>query len=296
MISVLIPTFNNVCRELVEDLWHQCQKLGKPFEIIVADDGSTQMESIEANQTIEEMENCRFVRRETNVGRASIRNFLASQAQYELMLFLDSDVEVNRDGFLKHYIDVATQNPGAVIYGGVRVPYNLEAEGSNLRYIYERCLDHRNEAAQRSLNPYAHFHTANFVMPRSVWQSKRVIFDERFRNYGFEDVMFGKLLKDSGVEIVHIPNPVELVNMDTNDVYLQKVEESLRTLHTFESDLRGYSQMIKVMDRMRRFGLVPCIKLIHTLLGRVFRRNILSAHPAPFCLQMYKLGYYASLK
>ena len=62
------------------------------FEVIVADDGSDIQKTIEENKAINQFSHCKYIIRETNVGRSAIRNFLASQATYPYLLFLDSDV------------------------------------------------------------------------------------------------------------------------------------------------------------------------------------------------------------
>ena len=46
-ISVLIPTYNDVCITLVKALQQQAEALDTNYEIIVADDGSTNAEAIE---------------------------------------------------------------------------------------------------------------------------------------------------------------------------------------------------------------------------------------------------------
>ena len=40
-LSILIPTYNDPCFELVDTLRHQAEATGISYEIIVADDGST---------------------------------------------------------------------------------------------------------------------------------------------------------------------------------------------------------------------------------------------------------------
>ena len=77
-LSILIPTYNNVCFELVKTLQAQAALLSDfEYEILVADDGSTDLSTITANRKINEIENCRYIEREKNVGRSAIRNFLA---------------------------------------------------------------------------------------------------------------------------------------------------------------------------------------------------------------------------
>ena len=51
-ISILIPTYNGICLTLVQALHQQAEALPISYEIIVADDGSTQQSTILANRTI----------------------------------------------------------------------------------------------------------------------------------------------------------------------------------------------------------------------------------------------------
>lgn len=62
-LSILIPTYNNVCIELVRSLQAQASLLSSPselsskssdfkYEILVADDGSTDKATIEGNRII----------------------------------------------------------------------------------------------------------------------------------------------------------------------------------------------------------------------------------------------------
>ena len=55
-LSILIPTYNDVCTELVGKLCAQAKAIDRlDYEIIVADDGSTDSDCTEANQAIESM-------------------------------------------------------------------------------------------------------------------------------------------------------------------------------------------------------------------------------------------------
>ena len=102
-ISILIPTYNGICLTLVQALHQQAEALPISYEIIVADDGSTQQSTILTNRAINQMTHCRYVERPENTGRAAIRNYLASQAKYPWLLFIDSDMEVCRADYLSLY-------------------------------------------------------------------------------------------------------------------------------------------------------------------------------------------------
>ena len=55
---------------------------GLHYEVLVADDASTQSEVKAANRNIRQWDGCQLVELESNIGRARIRNFLAQQAKY----------------------------------------------------------------------------------------------------------------------------------------------------------------------------------------------------------------------
>ena len=80
-LSVLIPNYNYVCLPLVRRLQSLLESAAIPYEIIVADDGSTDLQTIEANRPIATLTNCQYLIRPKNVGRAVIRNLLAQTAQ-----------------------------------------------------------------------------------------------------------------------------------------------------------------------------------------------------------------------
>ncbi|MBK9689673.1 MAG: glycosyltransferase [Saprospiraceae bacterium] len=74
MLSILIPTYNRSALELVKELLNQAERLSMPFEIIVAEDGSSE-EYVKANALLGSLTGVRYLIRENNVGRSAIRNF-----------------------------------------------------------------------------------------------------------------------------------------------------------------------------------------------------------------------------
>ena len=103
-LSILIPTYNTKCAGLVKALHRQAMQIeGLKFEILVADDGSTnQKTTTENNREISMLPHCSYLIRPTNSGRAAIRNYLAQSASSEWLLFIDCDVEIP-PGFLRCY-------------------------------------------------------------------------------------------------------------------------------------------------------------------------------------------------
>lgn len=295
-ISILIPTHNDVCAGLVADLKTQADALaaqcGRAFnyEIIVADDCSTDMAVVERNSVIGTMDNCRLIRLKENVGRAQIRNFLAKQARYDYVLFIDSDLVVNSPTFIEAY---ATSAGRDIVDGGICIGGEKGKLAGNLRYIYEKKAEKSHSATARRQHPYNEFRTTNFLARRDIML--KYPFDNRFKAYGYEDVLFGKQMKAAGLEIEHIDNPMRIDSFETNEEFVAKSEEALRTLHNFREELAEYSNMLNAIDRISRFVPLSLIKTWHNAAGRHERSNLTGRHPDLTVFKLYKLGFYLSL-
>lgn len=289
MLSILIPTFNDDCRALVSALAHQAEADGlSAWEIIVADDGSTDTSIVALNKTLSDIPGCRYVKKEKNVGRAVIRNFLATLARGERLLFIDADMTLVDSHYLERYVE--TQNTSAVVYGGYCIGGGVP---SNLRYVYERNREKNHCAALRARHPYQDFHTSNFMIAREVMLA--IPFDERFRHYGYEDVLFGRQLLAHGIPILHIDNPVCFSTFESNANFIQKTEEGLRTLHTFRNELKGYSPLLSLSEKIERYKLKWLIKSVLEAFKTPLRKKACSVRPSLLAFNLYKLAYYLHL-
>lgn len=282
-LSILIPTFNDVCFELVSQLQRQAEALDISYEIIVADDGSTDSSCIATNRQINQLPHCRLTERKENTGRAVIRNFLANEAQYELLLFIDSDMTVCRTDYLSQYM-VCGEHP--IVDGGVVINKTRE---DNLRSLYEKAAEQQHTADKRRESPYRDFHTANFMIRRTLMLAHP--FDNRFRHYGYEDVLFGKEMEQQGIAIHHIDNPLSFEIFESNADFLSKSEEGLRTLYLFREELRGYNRLLKLADRLPHAPF----RLWHRLFASFERRQLTGKRPSLTVFQLYRLGYFFSL-
>lgn len=290
-LSILLPTYNNVCVTLVKTLQEQAMAIdGLHFEIIVADDGSTDTSAVGTNQIISQLENCRYIVRSENVGRAAIRNFLASQAIYDSLLFVDSDLHVDNPLFLYNYVNFSN---GEVVVGGLKIGGNPKEWGSNLRYKYEKACEGEHDYQHRTDKGDKEFRTTNFLI------SKRVLavcpFDENFRFYGYEDVLLGKTIAAKGYKISHIDNPILLDDFDTNAEFLHKTEEACRTLHQFRHQLKGYARLLCYADRLRKFHLYPLCHMLFRVFHKPMRSILIGNRPSMFLFNLYKLLYYIQL-
>ena len=289
-LSILIPIYNDVCTMLVSTLCKQAEALPINYEIIVADDGSTCRDSVEANRAVNRMPHSRLIERPVNSGRAAIRNFLAVQSQYEWLLFIDGDMTVCRSDYLRRYAETDSHSAAHSVFDGGIIVGPLVA--GNLRSLYEKASEQSFTAQRRQRSPYHDFHTANFLVRRDVMLQHP--FDLRFRHYGYEDVLFGKEMERHHIGICHIDNPMSFERFETNSHFVSKTEEGLRTLHEFRADLQGYSRLLSRVGSLPRLA-ASLLRLWHRLFGSLERRMLCGNRPRLAVFHLYRLGYYLSL-
>lgn len=292
-LSILIPTYNNVCLNLVKALQEQAAALPQlEYELLVADDGSTQASTIEANRAINALPHCRYIERTKNTGRSVIRNFLAQQASHEWLLFVDSNMSVIQPHYLARYQQLELK--ADVAYGGYQVKRGQKELQGNLRYVYECAAKQNGNHELRRLHPYCDFRTSNFLIRRSLILQHPL--DERFYHYGYEDLLFGKTLKENHIAIEHVDNPLGYERFIDNVAFVDKTEESLRTLYEFRHELQGTSKVIDYAQKLGRLHLKLLFRALFSLLRAPLRRHLVGHHPRVFFFNVYKLMYYLRLE
>jgi len=255
----------------------------------VADDASPQKKAIQQNQVINDLRHCRYIVKSANTGSAATRNYLGTQSQYHWLLFLDCDITIPDDHFLERYM--ADVHEG-VVNGGICIIDDTNL-CHNLRYLYEKDAEPAHTADKRQANKYHEFRSTNFLIERQVFEV--CPFDERFTRSGYEDVLFGKMLKQKQIPVTHIDNPVMMTDFETNPDYIAKIERSMRTLHTFRQELRGYSRILTFDDGIHISAVRGLIRLWHRIFGALERRNLCSSRPILKLFSLYRLGYYLTL-
>lgn len=291
-ISVLIPTYSYKCYTLVADLQSQLEQAGCDYEIIVAEDGSKDQVSIIHNHRIIDLPHCRHIIRRENVGRATIRNFLASESKGEWLLYIDSDAEVISDVFIKNYLS-ALSDGAEVIVGGLVNPSQLPSPEVTLRFAYEKAAEYQRPAEYRQQYPYERFSTFNVLVRRDTILD--IPFCEECKEYGWEDFILGKEFEKAGKTILHIDNPLLHVGIERNDVYLKKVEQSLHTLHALTPSVQHNTRIVQAADKVRSLRLSTVVCVVYRILRPLVRKNLLGEKPDMKLFAFYKLGYYLSL-
>ena len=297
MISICIPVYNKDVRPLVRTLTRQLEALATAGEVLVLDDFSTRT----IRQQNREIAGWRFVRYEElpeNAGRAKIRNRLAAMARYDFLLFLDCNIAVEKPDFLQHYLQLCKQGY-QIVCGGQHYPQIRPARRYRLRHTYGRKVEAR-DAAYRCLRPNASFRSKNFAVSRKVFLNNPM--DERLTGYGHEDTLFGWQLYQAGVTIHHTDNPVIHLAEETNAVFLQKVDESIRQLialqawNSLPENFFGEIRLIRFYKLLRRYGLQYPARWLFVPGKPLLRAYFLLGGNSLFALAFYKMGRYLQWK
>lgn len=290
MLSILIPTYNCACNQLVAELSRQADSLQIAYEIVVVDDASTDAAIVQENSQIANMPNCRFVQLDERIDIAKMRNRLLQEAKYQWILCLDADVFPADANFLKRYAEAMGQ--ARVVCGGLAYRSGNEQNVNPLRYKYG--VSHEVlTLQQRTASPYQSFKTSNYLIDSKLAQQIR--FDETFVDYGHEDTLFGEKLQLAGESILHIQNPVYHDDTDTAEQFLAKTRRGIDNLKAHADELRGYSQLLQTYSKLQKLHLTGIVAFKFRLLRRLLERNLLSNKPLISLFGFYKLGYLCTL-
>lgn len=291
-VSILIPTYNNPCYELVREIHRQAEGIhGLRYEILVADDVSTDKQRMAANDKIEEMTNCRLIRRKGHLGGAGNRNQLAKEAQFDWLLFLDCHVMPSTSNLIYNYITQA--DDADIVCGGITIEQPSYDADSNLRYLYEKALLEQHFTVSQQQMSFLQLHYNNLFIKKSIVE--RIPFLD-FGTYGYSGVIYYKKLKENDIAIKAINNPICLVRMEPNAIYVAKEEEAIRTLHNNKEVLKGYSHTLRRAERLSRMHLKALTRVFFELFHERIKDNLLGEKPSLVMFKIYKLGYFYHLE
>lgn len=294
MLSVLIPTYNYPVGRLVSALQDQLKASGMEFEILIMEDGSVHF--VGENAALSTLSGVRHIALEKNIGRAAIRNKLAEEACFECLLYLDSDSEIVRPDFIEKYRSYL--NSGKIILGGRVYNSSLLGTDKSLLTLYGMKREQNTPAniAKRTLTPV--FTTPNFIIPRQVMLSVRL--NEDFREYGHEDSVFAVDLQRAGYSFGYIDNPVLHAGIEDNATFLAKSEKAMDSLFVIYSrglypEMVKHSKLLQFYLKMKKFHLLPLLRLKLKVTEPLIRKNLLSTNPSIFVFDLYKLFYLSKI-
>lgn len=285
-LSILIPVFNRNVTLLVAALQAQTADWDGPVEILCLDDGSREEQKL-ANRQLAALPSVCYQELPHNVGRAAIRNRLASAARYEWLLLLDNDSLLPDSRFLARYMAARTHAP--VVVGGTTYEHTApHLPELYLRWLYGRQREARS-AAVRQHAPHGQLTLNNMLVQADVF--RRFGLDEQLTRYGHEDTKFGWLLRQAGIAVQHLDNPVLHDGLEPATVFLRKSHEAVRNLALLyrAEGLGSDTKLLKAALQLRRWGLAEAVRGAFRLRQKQVRRNLLSTQPSLRHLDALKL-------
>ncbi|MEK4513961.1 glycosyltransferase family 2 protein [Paenibacillus sp. FSL H8-0122] len=197
-ISVVIPTYNKLS-DLESTLSGFTQQTNKNFEIVVADDGSTDNTQKMIRSFSHQM-NIVYSYDESK-GRASARNRGLQLASGDLIVFVDSD-RIPSSSFLEEHCNALRAKEKIVSIGSkysilrkytskLRIPFNAQAEflrfiernpGVTQKLLNEEAL-FTSEVLRQNLD--AAIKTFYLFEPPDNFNSIREVFSDRFSDFSF---------------------------------------------------------------------------------------------------------------
>jgi glycosyltransferase involved in cell wall biosynthesis len=294
MLSILIPTYNHDISKLVNDLYLQAKESYTDFEVIVIEDGSNLY--VAENKKIKQLDYCRHIELNENIGRSAIRNKLADEAKFNHLLFIDCDAEVCTTHFVEKYLSFCKEE--CVVIGGTAYDENEQNPAFSLRLKYGRIREARSAVQRSKHNTYHNFATFNFLISKSLFNKVR--FDETIRGYGHEDTLFGHQLHELGCDFIQIENPLIHRGLDNNETFIQKTEEGTRNLYLLYQTghypfLIDESKLLHTFVKIRNWKLNSLFALKFIFTKKILRWLLNRKSPSLLLYDLYKILFLCKL-
>ncbi len=181
-LTVIIPVYNDAA--VLEKCLRAVMTADGSPQVIVVDDAST-----DASAAIAEHFPCTVLRLKKNSGAASARNHGAESARGDILFFLDSDILVESDTFVR-ILQIFQAHPEiAALFGSYQsdtVPQNFVSQYKNLLHHYTHQIARADAAT---------FCGGYGAVRRAVFQELSG-FDTSYR--ALEDIEFGYRLHNNG--------------------------------------------------------------------------------------------------
>ncbi|MCL6690573.1 glycosyltransferase [Pseudomonas sp. R3.Fl] len=202
-ISVIIPTYNRIrLLPTVIEAWRLVDRETPfPYEIIFSDDGSEDG-SVEY---LEQLEGLPLrVLRNDHGGASKARNTAIQAAKGERLLIIGDDIFPDPQLLNVHARLARSLGKNVATLGVVDWANNLTVnhlmqhitEIGNEQFSYNRLPD-------QSFVDFRHFYTCNICVDKDLILQEKKIFDDRFDQYGFEDIELGYRLSLKGMKIFY---------------------------------------------------------------------------------------------
>ena len=200
LVSVVIPTYNRlpILKKCLASLENQIL-IGEieDYEIVLVDDGSTDGTIDWLKNNIQTFPHLKLFE-QTHGGPALGRNLGVEKSNGELIVFIDSDLVVEKYFLTNHVKSIIRAwrklgNRKCFTYGSVINTSNF--------------INPNSEPFKLQDFSWAYFATGNVCIDKKVLE-KSGLFDASFRLYGWEDLELGERLRNMGVKLIKCPRAI----------------------------------------------------------------------------------------
>lgn len=289
MLSILIPIYNQDATKLISKLIDQCENANIEYLISVYDDKSSRKWK-KLNEPLHHVFKVNYVELSENLGRAKIRNWLASAAPHANLLFLDGDSGIVEPRFIEKYL-VEIKKGYDLVYGGTSYSKKpCRSKKRRLHWKYGKTTE-AMPAKKRAENPAITFHSNNFLIKGKIIE--QIKFDEQIKGYGYEDILLAEKIAEAGFNIKHIDNPVQHLGLETTEDYLVKVEEAVHNLVKLQNQgLLADTRLSLYYKKLQKFHLTGFIPWLYSKTESKIKNKLFAENPDIRALQLQKLYWY----
>ena len=250
---------------------------------------------LEENREINLLQHCSYTLNHTNLGRGNNINLLNNQAKFDYVLIMEADAFPEKKTYLKDLI-AAINKETIVLFGGVTYPNQEPDKDKLLRWKYGNERESVS-LSERLKNPYHFVFTWNLLLKKEILSKHH--FPYNVKDYGYEDVVFIKQLKENKIPIQHFNNMLIHFNSETSIAFLNKTEDAVKTLHQLISNKKLLIEDVKIGKASKMIQLLHLESLARFLFKKTSSKliaNLTSSRPSLLILDLYKLGYFLNLK
>ncbi|MBI1322217.1 glycosyltransferase [bacterium] len=194
-LSIVIPAYN-AADDLSRCLQRLIRHTSLHFEIIVADDGST-----DRTAEVAEAYGVRYCRTENRGGPALARNLGAHKARGQWILFIDADVLLHPGALSRAFRHLGEDGSIVALFGSYDDRPEASGRVSRFRNLLHHHV-HQSGRFERERRPATTFWTGCGLIRRDIFLKFGGFDHERFERPAIEDIELGYRLTGAGHRIV----------------------------------------------------------------------------------------------
>jgi hypothetical protein len=138
--------------------------------------------------------------------------------------------------------------------------------------------------------------TSNLLLNKKIVE--RLEFNENLKTYGYEDFVLAQDLKKIKIPITHIDNAVYHLNLETSEIFIEKIRISLHNLKSINKKGENYTadnRLLFAFSIVQKINLLKPIAFLFTKFKTKMEHQLLSNSPKIIILDLYKLGYFCKI-